>query len=407
MSSESTNSLKGKHILVGVSGGIAAYKIASLVRMLVKSGAEVKVVMTPSAKEFITPLTLATLSGNEVISEFFTANTGHWNSHVSLGLWADVMVIAPATACTIGKMVSGVADNMLVTTYLSMKAPVFVAPAMDLDMYAHPTTTRNLGILRQYGTRIIEPGCGFLASGLTGKGRMAEPEEVFNAIASFFICDSSLKDKKILITSGPTHEKIDPVRYIGNYSSGKMGTALARECVRRGAEVVMISGPAAVMPEETGIHLIKVTSAKEMQTAALQHFPECDAAILAAAVADYAPLQIEEKKIKRENRGTLQLTLIPNPDIAASLGKIRREGQTLIGFALETDDGEHNACDKMRRKGLDWIVLNTLGENNTCFGADTNRVDIFDARGQKHSYAPKSKQEVAADIIDLTLCKNS
>lgn len=407
MSSESTNSLKGKHILVGVSGGIAAYKIASLVRLLVKSGAEVKVVMTPSAKEFITPLTLATLSGNEVISEFFTANTGHWNSHVSLGLWADVMVIAPATACTIGKMVSGVADNMLVTTYLSMKAPVFVAPAMDLDMYTHPTTTRNLGILRQYGTQIIEPGCGFLASGLTGKGRMAEPEEIFNAIASFFICDSSLKDKKILITSGPTHEKIDPVRYIGNYSSGKMGTALARECVRRGAEVVMISGPAAVVPEETGIHLIKVTSAKEMQTAALQHFPECDAAILAAAVADYAPLQMEEKKIKRENRGTLQLTLIPNPDIAASLGKIRREGQTLIGFALETDDGEHNACDKMRRKGLDWIVLNTLGENNTCFGADTNRVDIFDAGGQKYSYSQKSKQEVAADIIDLTLCKKS
>lgn len=396
-------SLEGKHILVGISGGIAAYKTASLVRLLVKAGAEVKVVMTPSAKEFITPLTLATLSGNEVISEFFTANTGHWNSHVSLGLWSDLMVIAPATACTIGKMVSGVADNMLVTTYLSMKAPVFVVPAMDLDMYAHPSTTRNLNTLRQYGNHIIEPGSGFLASGLIGKGRMAEPEEIISKIETFFKCKDTLKGKKILITSGPTHEKIDPVRYIGNYSSGKMGTALAKACAERGAEVIMISGPAAVIPNEPAIEVIKVTSAREMYEAAIAKFPDCAAAILAAAVADYAPEVMHSSKIKREKQGAMELKLVPNPDIAASLGKIRAESQTLIGFALETENGESNALDKLHRKGLDWIVLNSATREDSGFGVDTNHVTVYGVDGSVNEIETKSKTDVARDIVDLTL----
>lgn len=400
--------LNGKHILVGVCGGIAAYKTASLVRLLVKNGAEVKVVMTPSAKEFITPLTLATLSGNAVISDFFTANTGEWHSHVALGLWADLMVVAPATADSLGKMANGIADNMLVTTYLSMKAPVMLAPSMDLDMYAHPSTRRNLQTLRSYGNIIVEPEAGFLASGLIGKGRMAEPEEIYERIADHFRSSDDLKGKKILITSGPTHEKIDPVRYIGNYSSGKMGSALARECARRGAKVVMVTGPSAVVPRHPSIEVIPVTNARQMYAESMRVFaePDTNAAILAAAVADYAPEIMHPTKIKREKTGAMEIKLVPNPDIAAALGKSRRPGQMLVGFALETDHAEANAADKLRRKGLDWIVLNSMANPKAGFGVDTNQVTILGADGSKREYPAKTKDEVARDIIDLTLgCK--
>ncbi len=400
--------LDGKHILVGVCGGIAAYKTASLVRLLVKNGAEVKVVMTPSAKEFITPLTLATLSGNAVISDFFTANTGEWHSHVALGLWADLMVVAPATAASLGKMANGIADNMLVTTYLSMKAPVMLAPSMDLDMYAHPSTRRNLQTLRSYGNIIVEPEAGFLASGLIGKGRMAEPEEIYERIADHFRSSDDLKGKKILITSGPTHEKIDPVRYIGNYSSGKMGSALARECARRGAKVVMVTGPSAVVPRHPSIEVIPVTNARQMYAESMRVFaePDTNAAILAAAVADYAPESMHPTKIKREKTGAMEIKLVPNPDIAAALGKSRRPGQMLVGFALETDHAEANAADKLRRKGLDWIVLNSMANPKAGFGVDTNQVTILGADGSKREYPAKTKDEVARDIIDLTLgCK--
>lgn len=400
--------LDGKHILVGVCGGIAAYKTASLVRLLVKNGAEVKVVMTPSAKEFITPLTLATLSGNAVISDFFTANTGEWHSHVALGLWADLMVVAPATAASLGKMANGIADNMLVTTYLSMKAPVMLAPSMDLDMYAHPSTRRNLQTLRSYGNIIVEPDAGFLASGLIGKGRMAEPEEIYERIADHFRSSDDLKGKKILITSGPTHEKIDPVRYIGNYSSGKMGSALARECARRGAKVVMVTGPSAVVPRHPSVEVIPVTNARQMYAESMRVFaePDTNAAILAAAVADYAPETMHPTKIKREKTSAMEIKLVPNPDIAAALGKSRRPDQMLVGFALETDHAEANAADKLRRKGLDWIVLNSMANPKAGFGVDTNQVTILGADGSKREYPAKTKDEVARDIIDLTLgCK--
>ena len=400
--------LDGKHILVGVCGGIAAYKTASLVRLLVKNGAEVQVVMTPSAKEFITPLTLATLSGNAVISDFFTANTGEWHSHVALGLWADLMVVAPATAASLGKMANGIADNMLVTTYLSMKAPVMLAPSMDLDMYAHPSTRRNLQTLRSYGNIIVEPDAGFLASGLIGKGRMAEPEEIYERIADHFRSSDDLKGKKILITSGPTHEKIDPVRYIGNYSSGKMGSALARECARRGAKVVMVTGPSAVVPRHPSVEVIPVTNARQMYAESMRVFaePDTNAAILAAAVADYAPETMHPTKIKREKTSAMEIKLVPNPDIAAALGKSRRPDQMLVGFALETDHAEANAADKLRRKGLDWIVLNSMANPKAGFGVDTNQVTILGADGSKREYPAKTKDEVARDIIDITLgCK--
>lgn len=396
-------SVRGKHILVGVCGGIAAFKTATLVRLLRKAGAEVKVVMTPAAKEFITPLTLATLSGHEVISEFFTANTGRWHSHVSLGLWSDCMVIAPATASTIAKMANGVADNMLVTTYLSMKAPVFLAPAMDLDMMVHPSTMRNLAMLREYGNSIIEPESGELASGLIGKGRMAEPETIFDVVNRHYEKKETLKSKKILITSGPTHEKIDPVRYIGNYSSGKMGCALAEECAARGAEVIFVSGPGAVIPVHPSIEVIRVTGAMEMLDVAIHRFPECDAAIMAAAVADYRPVECAASKIKREKNSELVLQLVANPDIAATLGACRKPTQTLIGFALETDNGEENACGKLKRKGLDWIVLNSMNDPQAGFGVDTNKVTIYGIEGSVHPFPVKSKRAVAADIVSLCL----
>lgn len=396
------NRLSGKHIVLGISGSIAAYKSCELIRQLVKLGAEVKVVITPSGKEFITPLTLATLSRNPVISEFFSQRDGSWNSHVDLGLWADAMIIAPATASTIGKMVSGVADNMLITTYLSMKAPVFVAPAMDLDMYAHPSTQRNLDTLRQWGNIIIEPREGFLASQLIGKGRMEEPVKIVQTIArELSRTTSPLSGKKVLITAGPTYEKIDPVRFIGNYSSGKMGYALAEACALQGASVTLVSGPVHLDINVTGVERINVENAKEMYEATIKRFADTDIAILCAAVADFRPTTLSDTKIKRE-KDLLHLSLEPTQDIAASLGKMKKENQRIIGFALETDDEEHNALDKLKRKNLDFIVLNSLKNEGAGFMVDTNQVTILSSHSRT-SFPCKPKQEVAEDII-AALC---
>ncbi|WP_289684051.1 bifunctional phosphopantothenoylcysteine decarboxylase/phosphopantothenate--cysteine ligase CoaBC [Paramuribaculum intestinale] len=392
--------LKGKHIILGITGGIAAYKSVSLLRLFVKAGAEVQVVITPAGKEFITPVTLSALSGRPVISDFFTANTGQWNSHVDIGLWADAMVIAPATASTIAKMACGVADNMLVTTYLSAKAPVFVAPAMDLDMMAHPTTQRNIGLLRSYGNHVIDSRAGELASHLVGKGRMAEPEEILEAVDAFFDASASMKGLKVMITAGPTYEKIDPVRFIGNYSSGKMGYAIADEAARRGAEVTVVSGPVSVVPSEPGVRVIKVESAREMMEAAEREFAGADVAVMAAAVADYAPAEPALSKIKREGGEPPVIRLVKNPDIAAALGERKRPGQTLVGFALETDHEMDNAADKMKRKHLDMIVLNSLRDKGAGFGTDTNLVTILSADGRTTRYDLKSKREVACDILD-------
>lgn len=438
-------SLTGKHIIVGITGGIAAYKSATLVRLLVKSGAEVQVIMTPNAKEFICPVTLSTLSGKPVISEFFTANTGQWNSHVDLGLWADAMVIAPATACTIGKMANGIADNMLVTTYLSAKAPVFVAPAMDLDMMAHPSTTRNISMLRSYGNHIIEPAEGELASHLVGKGRMEEPENIFKVLDSFFSaphdmkcdtvsaacatlsskCDTAssicatpssegestkdgavikdLSGLKVLITAGPTYERIDPVRFIGNYSSGKMGYAIAEEAADRGADVTLVSGPVSVSTDHPGVKIISIESARQMYDACVRLFPDSDITIMSAAVADYAPAEVSEKKIKREKDEIPQIRLVKNPDIAATLGKEKRPDQYLVGFALETNDEMENALNKLQRKNLDLIVMNSLRDAGAGFGTDTNKISIFTRDGSQASYPLKSKREVATDIIDAII----
>ena len=391
--------LKGKHIILGVTGSIAAYKAAYLVRGLVKKGAEVQVVITPAGKEFITPLTLATLSSHPVISEFFSNRDGTWNSHVDLGLWADVMLIAPATASTIGKMAHGVADNMLVTTYLSCKAPVFVAPAMDLDMFAHPTTQQNLDRLRSFGNRIIEPAEAELASHLVGKGRLEEPDRIIAVLEEFFASQEILKNKRILITAGPTYEKIDPVRFIGNYSSGKMGFALAEACAEMGAEVTLIAGPVSLSTHHPRIQRINVESAESMWNAAVDQFPQADAGILCAAVADYRPAVEAQEKIKREQTGEMVLRLIPNKDIAASLGAMKRADQRLVGFALETHDEAHHAADKLRRKNLDFIVLNSLRDSGAGFRCDTNKITIIDAQGETTAYPLKSKQEVALDIV--------
>ena len=391
--------LKGKHIILGVTGSIAAYKAAYLVRGLMKKGAEVQVVITPAGKEFITPLTLATLSSHPVISEFFSNRDGTWNSHVDLGLWADVMLIAPATASTIGKMAHGVADKMLVTTYLSCKAPVFVAPAMDLDMFAHPTTQQNLDRLRSFGNRIIEPAEGELASHLVGKGRMEEPDRIIAVLEEFFASQEILKNKRILITAGPTYEKIDPVRFIGNYSSGKMGFALAEACAEMGAEVTLIAGPVSLSTHHPRIQRINVESAESMWNAAVDQFPQADAGILCAAVADYRPAVEAQEKIKREQTGEMVLRLIPNKDIAASLGAMKRADQRLVGFALETHDEAHHAADKLRRKNLDFIVLNSLRDSGAGFRCDTNKITIIDAQGETTAYPLKSKQEVALDIV--------
>lgn len=391
--------LKDKHIILGITGSIAAYKAAYLIRSLVKKGAEVQVVITPAGKEFITPLTLATLSSHPVISEFFSNRDGTWNSHVDLGLWADAMLIAPATASTIGKMAHGVADNMLVTTYLSCKAPVFVAPAMDLDMFAHPATQQNLDRLRSFGNRIIEPGEGELASHLVGKGRMEEPDRIVAVLEAFFASRRLLEKKKIVITTGPTYEKLDPVRFIGNYSSGKMGFALAEACAAQGAEVTLVAGPVALHVQHPGVRRIDVESAAEMYQAAVEAFEEADAGILCAAVADYRPEKIAGEKIKRETTGEMVLRLVPNPDIAASLGARKRAGQVLAGFALETSDEMTHAAGKLERKNLDFIVLNSLRDAGAGFRCDTNKITILDRRGETTAYPLKSKQEVAEDIV--------
>lgn len=391
--------LKGKHIVLGITGGIAAYKSALLARMLVKAGAEVQPIMTPSAREFITPLTLSTLTGKPVITEFFTANTGEWHSHVDLGLWADAMIIAPATACTLAKMAGGVADNMLVTTYLSARCPVFAAPAMDLDMWAHPTTVRNLATLKSDGVTIIEPAAGELASHLTGKGRMEEPEKIMEELDAYFRKGADMEGKRVLITAGPTHEMIDPVRFIGNFSSGKMGFALAEECVARGAEVVLVTGPVALRSEAKRIRRIDVVSALDMLEACEKEFDGCDAAILCAAVADYRPETAADRKLKRENQGEMDLKLVRNPDIAATLGA-RKGDRTLVGFALETDSERDNALKKIKVKNLDWIVLNSLRDPEAGFGKDTNKVTLLSSGGEELAFPAKSKREVASDIVN-------
>lgn len=389
--------LEGKKIVLGVTGSIAAYKAAMLVRLLVKEGAEVQVVMTPAAKEFITPLTLSTLSGRPVLCDFFHAESGAWNSHVELGLWADAMVIAPATASTIGKMAAGIADNLLVTTYLSMKAPVFIAPAMDLDMYAHKATQGNLALLKQRGDNIIEAASGELASHLCGKGRMEEPEEIVKQLGGFFLTGLQLKGKKVLVTAGPTYEKIDPVRFIGNYSSGKMGFAIADECARRGADVTLVAGPVSIECEQKTVKRVNVETAREMHEAASAAFPACDVAILSAAVADYRPATEASEKIKRTTAG-MTIELEANPDIAASLGAQKSKGQLLVGFALETNNGEVHARAKLNKKNLDFIVLNSLEDKGAGFSCDTNKVTIIDREG-KSDYPLKSKKDVAKDIV--------
>ena len=394
--------LTGKKIVLGITGSIAAYKACMIIRGLIKAGAEVQVVITPAGKEFITPITLSALTQKPVISDFFSQRDGTWHSHVALGLWADAMLIAPCTASTLGKMANGIADNMLITTYLSMKAPVFIAPAMDLDMYQHPTTQQNLERLKSFGNMIIEPQSGFLASGLKGKGRMEEPERIVDFMTEKLRDEdnvkSSLLHKKILITAGPTYEKIDPVRFIGNYSSGKMGFALAEECARRGAEVTLVAGPVALKTMHSNIHRVDVESCEEMYKVATQAFPNQDAAILCAAVADFCPEHVAEQKIKRE-KDDLVICLKPTHDIAAELGRMKTDHQVLVGFALETNDEETNAFRKLEKKNLDFIVLNSLQNKGTCFRSDENQISIISRAGQQ-DYERKPKQEVAVDIID-------
>ncbi len=399
--------LQGKHIVLGITGSIAAYKSCLIVRQLIRAGAEVQVVITPAGKEFITPITLSALTSKPVVSEFFAQRDGTWHSHVQLGLWADAMLIAPATASTIGKMAHGIADNMLLTTYLSMKAPVFVAPAMDLDMYAHPTTQENLQTLRRHGVSIIEPGTGFLASHLEGKGRMEEPEKIVEVLEKFFshaAADTVTDGKTVLITAGPTYEKIDPVRFIGNYSSGKMGLALVDECLRRGMRVELVLGPVSQTVEaKPGLNVTRVESALQMYEASMALFPKADAAILCAAVADFTPETTADQKLKREG-DALVLRLQPTRDIAAALGEAKRPGQVLAGFALETNDEQAHAEQKLERKNLDFIVLNSLRDEGAGFRTDTNKVTIIRRDHTCKAYPLKPKAEVARDIVDV-LCE--
>lgn len=391
-------SLKGKRIVLGITGSIAAYKACVLIRELIKAGAEVQAVMTPSAKEFITPLTISTLTHKPVISEFFDRRDGSWHSHVDIGLWADAMIIAPATASSIAKMANGVADNMLITTYLSMRAPVFVAPAMDVDMFSHTATQKNIKTLRSYGNIIIEPETGELASGLEGKGRMEEPAVIAKSLEAYFKSHNQLKGKRVLITAGPTYEKIDPVRFIGNYSSGKMGYALAEECAERGAEVELVSGPVSINLNRANIHITKVESAAQMYAAAVNAFPKTDIAILCAAVADFTPRETKDVKIKRE-KGDMAIQLVPTKDIAAELGRMKKESQFMVGFALETNDETNNAINKLKAKKLDFIVLNSLNDKGAGFSVDTNKITII-SDTSKYEYSLKPKREVAKDIID-------
>lgn len=392
--------LKGKKIVLGITGSIAAYKACLLIRQLIKRGAEVQVVITPAGKEFITPITLSALTHKPVISEFFSQRDGTWNSHVDLGLWADAMVVAPCTASTLGKMAHGIADNMLITTYLSMKAPVFIAPAMDLDMYRHPSTQANMKALLSYGNHIIEPESGFLASGLEGKGRMEEPEVIADRLDQFFSENSQpspIAGKKVVITAGPTYEKIDPVRFIGNYSSGKMGFAIAEECLRRGADVTVVAGPVSLTCS-SGIRRLDVESCQDMYDAATSEFADADVAILAAAVADFRPALVADRKIKR-GKDDMVITLCPTHDIAAALGASKKAGQTLVAFALETNDEEANAMRKLEKKNADFVVLNSLRNEGTCFRTDQNQIEIV-SRDGKTSYEKKSKADTASDIVD-------
>ena len=404
--------LKGKNIVLGITGSIAAYKSCLIIRGLIKRGAEVQVVITPAGKEFITPITLSALTHKPVVSEFFSQRDGTWNSHVDLGLWADAMLIAPCTASTMGKMAHGIADNMLITTYLSMKAPVFLAPAMDLDMYKHPSTQANMKTLLSYGNHIIEPEVGFLASGLEGKGRMEEPDVIVDCLDRYFDIEAEknadcmvnaketandLSGKNVMITAGPTYEKIDPVRFIGNYSSGKMGFALAEECLRRGANVTLIAGPVALSCSQA-INRINVESREEMYQAATQAFAENDAAILCAAVADFKPSNVADRKIKRE-KDDLELRLVPTHDIAAALGKMKQKHQRIVAFALETNDEEANAQKKRQKKNADFIVLNSTRNPGTTLRTDDNQITIISEKGKKE-YEKKPKSEVAQDIID-------
>ena len=394
--------LEGKKIILGITGSIAAYKAAILLRLLVKDGAEVQVVITAAGKEFITPVTLSALSGKPVISEFFGANDGTWHSHVDLGLWADAMVVAPATASTISKMANGIADNMLVTTYMSAKCPVFVAPAMDLDMFAHPSTQKNIEALKSYGNHIIDPGEGELASGLEGKGRMEEPENIAELLVDFFNRKKKLLNKTILVTAGPTFEKIDPVRFIGNYSSGKMGYCIAEELANQGANVYLVSGPVSVSTTNKQIKVIPVESAEEMYNATVQRFSDCDAAIMSAAVADFTPVSPENIKTKRgkNKKNNWNIELKPTKDIAASLGKMKKKNQVLVGFALETNNEEANAQLKLQKKNLDFIVLNSLNDAGAGFRGDTNKITIIDKNNNHQSFELKTKKEVAVDIVE-------
>lgn len=392
--------LRGKHIVLGITGSIAAYKAAVLARLLIRAGAEVQVVITPAGKEFITPITLSALTSKPVISEFFSGRDGTWNSHVDIGLWADAMLIAPATAATIGKMAHGIADNMLLTTYLSMKAPVFIAPAMDLDMFAHASTTDNLDLLAQRGNFIIEPQSGELASHLVGKGRMEEPEEIVKALEEYFLSTLDFLGQRVVITAGPTHEAIDPVRFIGNHSTGKMGIALANELASRGAEVTLVLGPSSLLPDEE-VNLVKVTTAEEMLEATSQVIDSADIAIFAAAVADFRPRKTWPDKLKRGDLSAMELELVANPDIAALLGERKKPNQYFVGFALESTAGVEEAKRKMQSKNFDAIVLNSLQDAGAGFAHETNKVTIFDREGAIEAYELKSKSAVAHDIVSF------
>ena len=394
--------LSGKHIVLGVTGSIAAYKAAYLLRGLVKEGAEVQVIMTPSAKEFITSVTMSALSGKPVISEFYSANDGSWNSHVELGQWADLLLIAPATAATLGKMANAICDNLLITTYLSAKCQVMIAPAMDLDMFRHPANLRNVETLRSYGNLIIEPTEGALASGLYGKGRMEEPDTIIEEVVQFFNQKKKLLNKHFLVTAGPTYEKIDPVRFIGNYSSGKMGYAIAHELAFAGAKVSLVSGPVAIKNLNTAISVIAVESAREMHEACISIFPQTNGAVMCAAVADFTPVQVSDSKIKRE-KDDLVIQLTPTSDIAADLGQLKTDIQFLVGFALETGDELLNAYEKLKRKNLDLIVLNSLNDRGAGFGVDTNKITLIGKNNNPAFFELKPKAEVAADIVEAII----
>lgn len=395
--------LKDKKIILGVCGSIAAYKSAVLTRLLVKGGAHVKVIMTPSAKDFITPLTLSTLSKNPVLSEFARDKTGQWNNHVELGLWADALVIAPASANTLAKMANGLCDNLLLAVYLSARCPVFIAPAMDLDMLQHPSTQRNLKAVNAAGSRIIDTDFGELASGLTGQGRMAEPEAILEQLKTFFHAGQALSGKKVLVTAGPTHEAIDPVRFISNHSSGKMGFAIAEALANHGAEVKLVTGPTQQHTQHPRIHVKHVTSAKEMLDSCSGYFEGSDITVLSAAVADYKPVEPALQKIKKKDE-ILNLALTRTDDIAAALGKRKRNGQVIVGFALETEEEESNALKKLQLKNFDLIVLNSLNDSGAGFGHDTNKVTIMDGK-KKSTFDLKSKKDVAADIVQAIIEK--